>query len=157
MAKQLFTFDEAGMRTTIKGVRKALGLQGRPIPQPKGPRDEGGGCDSQNAIIDVIVFGSPTGGTFDLELTVNSVAETLTFDWNDTASAVATVLATHTELASTDVSVSSLGTFPDATIRIEFIDTQANTNITLPIADWTSLTGGTGTAIVCVMAQLGHA
>lgn len=39
MAEKIFTFDEAGMRTTIKGVRKALGMQGRPIPQLRGPRD----------------------------------------------------------------------------------------------------------------------
>lgn len=119
--------------------------------------DGGGGCDQQNAIIDIIIFGSPTGGTFDLELTINGVAETLTFDWDDTVPAVETVLATHSELTSSDVSASSLGTFPNATIRVEFIAAVANTNIPLPIADWTSLTGGTGTAIICVMAQLGHA
>lgn len=159
-ATKVWGFNEEGFNRVLEATRRVLrtpttGTKRRRQPPVLG--GGGGGCDTQNAIIDIIVFGSPTGGTFDLELTVNSTAETLTFDWNDTAPAVATVLATHTQLASSDVSVSSLGTFPDATIRIEFIGTQANTNIALPIADWSALTGGTGTGIICVMAQLGHA
>lgn len=117
--------------------------------------DGGGGCDQQNAIIDVIILGSPTGGTFDMILTVNAVAETLTFNWDDSPTDVATELATHSELVSSDVSVSGFA-FPTGTMRIEFIGTVANTNIALPVTDWSSLTGGTGIGIICVMAQLGH-
>lgn len=120
------------------------------------PEDGGGGCDTQNAIIDIIIFGSPTGGTFDMVLTVNSVAETLTFNWDDTTTDVATELATHTQLASSDFSVSGYP-FPNGTMRIEFTGTVANTPIALPLTDWSLLTGGTGTGIICVLAQLGHA
>jgi len=116
----------------------------------------GGGCDTQNAIIDVIILGSPTGGTFDMALTINSVTEVLTFNYDDTTSEVDTELSTHSELVSADVTVTG-GPFPDATMRIEFIGDQANTNIALPTTDWSGLTGGTGTGIICVMAQLGHA
>lgn len=115
-----------------------------------------GGCDTQNAIIDVIILGKPTGGTFDMSLTINAVTEVLTFNYDDTTSEVDTELATHSELVSSDVTVTG-GPFPNATIRIEFEGTQANTNIALPTTDWSSLTGGTGTGIICVMAQLGHA
>jgi hypothetical protein len=117
--------------------------------------DEGGGCDTQNAIIDVIILGKPTGGSFDMVLTINATTETLTFQWDDTSSDVDTELATHSELSSSDVDVS--GSFPNSTVRIEFVGTQANTNIALPTTDWSGLTGGTGTGIICVMAQLGHA
>jgi len=155
MAEKIFTFDEAGMRTTIKGVRKALGMQGRPIPQPKGPRDEGGGCDSQNAIWDIAILGTPTGGTFTAVVIVNAVSETKTFAYNDSAATVKTTLATHAQIDSADLTVT--GTFPNSTMRIEFGGALANKDILQPTTDWSSLTGGTGMGIIAQLAQKGHA
>lgn len=158
-ATKVWGFNEEGFNRVLEATRRVLrtptagSRRRRQTPVIGGG---GAGCDIQNAIIDIIVFGSPTGGTFDMEWTVNGVAETLTFNWNETVPNVATELATHTEIASADIAVSSLGTFPDATMRIEFQATLANMNIALPIADWTSLTGGTGVGVICVMAQLGH-
>ena len=156
MAEKIFTFDEAGMRTTIKGVRKALGMQGRPIPQPKGPRDEGGGCDTQNAKIQWTVFGKPTGGTFSSAVNINGTIETITFNYNANAASVKTALAGHSLIASTDLTVTG-GAFPNATVEVEFIDTLASKNIALPISDWGSLTGGSGVAVLTSLSQLGHA
>lgn len=118
--------------------------------------DGGGGCDQQNAIIDISIFGNPASGTFDMILTVNNVAETLTFNWDDSTTDVATELATHSELVSSDVSVSGF-TFPTGTMRIEFIGTVANTPISLPVVDWSNLDPVAGIGIICAMAQLGHA
>lgn len=113
-----------------------------------------GGCPSQNAIHDITLFGSPTGGTFDIDLTVNGSEETLTFNYDDTAAEVETELETHTEIASGDVDVTG-GPFPNATIRIEFVSNLAETAIALPLADWGSITGGSGVGVICAAAQLG--
>ena len=113
-------------------------------------------CAPQNAIMDITVNGSPTGGTFDMNLTVGGSEETLTFNYNDAAAAVDTELDTHTEIANGDVSVTG-GPFPDATIRIEFIVNLAETNIALPTLDWGSLTGGSGVSVIAALAQLGIA
>jgi len=158
-ATKVWGFNEEGFNRVTEATRRVLrtpttGTKRRRQPPVLG--GSGGGCDIQNAIIDVLIFGNPTGGTFDMVLTVNSVAETLTFNWDDTTTEVATELATHTQLASSDVSVSGFP-FPNGTMRIEFTGTVANTAIALPLTDWSSLTGGTGTGIICVLAQLGHA
>lgn len=159
MADKVFGLTKRSVERTALVVKRDLGTLPRAPRTTQRVYDGGGGgagCDTQNAIIDIIVFGSPTGGTFDMVLTVNSVAETLTFNWDDTTTEVATELATHTQLASSDVSVSGYP-FPNGTMRIEFTGTVANTPIALPLTDWSLLTGGTGTGIICVLAQLGHA
>lgn len=117
---------------------------------------DGGGCDSQNAKIQWTIFGKPTGGTFTSVLTINAVSETITFNWDDDATEVDTALATHSELAGTDVTVTG-GPFPNATIEVEFVGDQALTNIALPVSSWGSLTGGTGVAVLTSLSQLGHA
>jgi hypothetical protein len=114
------------------------------------------GCDLQNAIMQITVLGSPTGGTFDLDLTVDSSEETLTFNYDDAAAAVKTELETHTKIAVDDVTVTA-GPFPDATMQVEFVEDLKNTNIALPTADWDLLTGGSGTAVISSYAQLGIA
>lgn len=117
----------------------------------------GGGCIAQNTIIDITVGGSPTGGTFDIGLTVNSSNETLQFNWDDDNGEVETELETHTEIAAGspgDVIVTA-GPFPDAVIRIEFVDNLANTDILLPTIDFGSLTGGAGVFVIAAKSQLG--
>ena len=123
----------------------------------KGPRDEdGGGCEAQNAILHITIIGKPTGGTFTIAMTIGTTTETITFNWNDSASAVKTAIAGHSLIASTDLDTSA-GPFPNATMAIEFIATLANTDIKIPPANWTSLTGGSGVAVITHLAQRGHA
>jgi hypothetical protein len=116
---------------------------------------KGGGCKAQNCKLQLTILGSPTGGTFDWDLSINDSEETLTFAYDDTAAEVATELATHTKLTSDDVTVTG-GPFPDSTIEIEFIDAVAKTDIAIPIGDWGSLTGGTGVAVLTSKTQLGY-
>lgn len=124
---------------------------------PKGPKNEGGGgCTPQNAVLHITVIGKPTGGTFTIAMTIGTTTETVTFNWNDSASAVKTAIAGHSLIASTDLDTSA-GPFPNATMAIEFIDTLANTDIKIPPANWTSLTGGSGVAVITHLAQRGHA
>jgi len=127
----------------------------------------GSGCISQNAIMDVTIIGSPTSGTFDMTLTVNSSAEVLTFSYNDATAEVKTELETHTEIDVGDVVVTA-GPFSGSTMRIEFTGLLANTNIALPTVTWTALGAGVGTAtatstvtdatgiaVIVALAQLG--
>lgn len=88
-------------------------------------------------------------------VTVNSVSTTLTFNYNDSAATVKTTLATHSEIASADLTVTG-GPFPSATVRVEFTATLAGTLILQPTADYASLTGGAGRGIIVQMAQRGH-
>lgn len=118
--------------------------------------DGGAGCDTQNAKIQWTIFGKPTGGSFTSSLKINGVAETITFQWDDDATDVDTALAGHSELVGSDVTVTG-GPFPNATIEVEFVGTQALTNIALPTSNWGSLTGGTGVAVLTSLSQLGHA
>lgn len=154
----LVTFSQDVARRLMLMLHRAeRGLDDTPNRKKRRPIDDGGGgCDSQNAKIQWTVLGKPTGGTFTCSLTINSVAETITFNWDDDATEVDTALATHSELAGSDVTVTG-GPFPNATIEVEFVGTQALTNIALPTSNWGSLTGGSGVAVITSLSQLGHA
>lgn len=144
-----FEVNETKVKTDDDGIISwvDLNVSGR---HWAGPSD----CNPQNAIHDYTILGSPTSGTFDLMLTINTVEETLTFNYDDTAGKVATELVTHSNIGAGDVSVTS-GPFPDKTIRVEFIGDLKNTPISLPTANWTTLSGGSGVGVICAMAQLG--
>jgi len=125
-------------------------------PPPSGPRgNEGDGCENQNTIWDWTVFGAPTAGTVSATVIVNGVSEVLAFAWNLNATDFKAVMATHPEIADTDMLVTG-GPWPNATIRTEFIDTLANTLILPPTAAWGSLSGGTGRGVIINMSQRGH-
>lgn len=150
-------FTERAARATAEAVRWVKAQPKREWNLPKGPRyDSGGGCESQNAIIQITIIGKPTGGTFTIALAIGATTETITFNWNDSAGAVKTAIAGHSLILTTDLDVIA-GPFPNATISVEFIDTLANTDIAIPSANWASLTGGSGVAVICSLAQRGHA
>jgi len=138
-------------------VRKVEGMAKGENPKRWGPRDEdGGGCDDQNTIWDITIFGAPTGGTVSFPVTVNGVTSTVTFNWNDSASTFKTTLAAgHAEIATTDLDVTG-GPFPNATMRVEFIGDLASTLILQPTVGFGSLTGGTGRGVIVALAQRGH-
>lgn len=149
--------DQRTTGRVAETVRRTLGSLPRVPKVRRRVFDDGGaGCDSQNAKIQWTIFGKPTGGTFTSSLTINGVAETITFNWDDDATDVDTALATHSELVGSDVTVTG-GPFPNATIEVEFFGTQALTNIALPTSNWGSLTGGSGVAVLTSLSQLGHA
>lgn len=134
-------------------------MQPQRPPDPIAASGSGGGggeCSPQNAILDYTIFGSPTGGTFSVEQTINAVTETLTFGWNFTAAQVQTEYETHSQVAVGDVSVSN-GPFPNATVRVEFIGNLENTDIEIPVTDFALLTGGSGVGVIVALAQLGTA
>lgn len=104
-------------------------------------------CQARNEVWSFIIAGVPTGGSFDLLMTVNGSQETLTFNYNWTAAQVKTEFATHTELASADLDTAG-GPFPDTTIYVEFIGDYAGTLMfdaadNAPVIDQSGLTGGT--------------
>jgi hypothetical protein len=108
-----------------------------------------GGCKSRNEIWQITITGSPTGGTFDLDINILGVTETLTFNFDDTSSEVVTELETHTNIASGDVDVTG-SSFPDSTIIIEFTGDLANHEFPVPVIDFGALTGGTGVGMIAV-------
>lgn len=103
----------------------------------------------------ITILGSPTGGTFDLDLNVLGTTETLTFNWDDTATEVDTELDTHTNIADGDVEVTG-GPFPDAAINIEFKGELARHRMPAPTIDFGSLTGGSGVGVLLGRYQPGH-
>jgi len=78
----------------------------------------GGGCST---IFKMLMLGNPTGGDFDVPLTVTdgvgSSKETMTFNWDDTVTDVITELETHTKISSGDLSeVAGVNSFPNGEI-----------------------------------------
>lgn len=125
------------------------------ISKPSSVSSNDGGCESQNAIIDIILPGRPINGTFTLTWTITST-EIKTFNWDDDAADFATTLATHGGIPSPgDIEVTA-GPLPNATIRVEFKNALKNRDIPLPTGNWTNLGGGSGVGIICAYAQRGH-
>lgn len=114
----------------------------------------GGGCSSQDCIQQITVFGSPTGGDFSIDLDIGGSEESLSFNHNDDTTAITTELETHTQITSGDVVVTG-GPFPNSTVSIRYQGNHEHTQIALPIADWSSLTGGSGVAVVSSYSQMG--
>lgn len=158
MGEQFAKFSVQGGREihdTVRRVnRDGYKEQGKPR---KPPNDLGGedGCESQNTIWDVTIFGAPTSGSWTAQVTVNGITETITFQYNDNAVAFAANLATHSEIADIDIRVTA-GPLPNATMRVEFIESLANTLILPPTVAWGSFGGGTGRGIMITLTQRGH-
>ena len=156
--KKIGVFNQRWMErieAAVERVENNLDVTGRTIR--RGPvGDVGGGCDTQNAIIDISVLGRPSSGSFTLLWTINGTPGTITHNWNANSSAFATSLAGHSVVSSTSNITVTGGPFPNVTMRVEFKGTLANADISLPVADWTNLLGGVGIAVVCAMAQKGH-
>lgn len=107
-------------------------------------------CRHRNEIWKLKVTGTPTGGSFDIDVTVKSSQETLTINYNWTAAQVKTEFATHSELASGDLSTSG-GPFPGSEIIVQFQGSYAkklmyDSDSNAPVIDDSSLTGGTSPA-----------
>lgn len=156
--KKVWGFNQDGFNRVVEATKRVFRTPttgARMRRQSPIIGGSGGGCDSQNAIWFISILGSPTGGTFTLDVIVNSTLETITFNWNDSASAFATTLATHSEIATSDITVS--GALPNATIMVEFTATLANTDILPPRPDYGSLTGGAGRGVISMLIQKGHA
>ncbi|MDB4786225.1 hypothetical protein OAG36_00675 [bacterium] len=122
-------------------------------------------CDSQNEIQQLVIFGSPTGGTLTLYLEVNDVLEGVTVNWDDTGDEVEIALQTHSEISnvgtatgspSDDLTVTG-GPLPDAPVRVQFIGDFATTAIELMYADFSGLTGGTGVGVIVFRERAGRA
>lgn len=121
------------------------------------PYAVGGGtsCPDRNEIWRLTISGSPTGGSFDIGINVGGTTDILTFNYNFTSAEVKTELATHTNITTSDVSVTG-GDFPNASIIIEFIGDLAAKYIDPPTIDFSSLTGGSGRAVALERYQPGY-
>lgn len=113
------------------------------------------GCDSQNAKLQLTVFGVPVAGTFSAQFTINDVTELIIFNFDDGADEVKTAMATHSEVSEDDMTVISAGDFPTGTIQIEFIEDLGNQHIPLPLLEWSDLSGGAGLGVIASYSQLG--
>jgi hypothetical protein len=119
-----------------------------------------GGCKSRNEVWKLKITGTPTGGSFTIDVTVAGSQEELEFDFDFTAAEVKTELATHTELTTDDIETSG-GPFPDAEIAVEFIGDYAKKRMfdgaaNIPVIDDSGLTGGTSPAAWIDFPQPGH-
>lgn len=151
--------DDAFERTRRTVLRDEMRYADQPKEGTRRVRFKGG-CKGRNEVWIIAIAGSPTAGTFDVDVTVNDVTETLTFNFDDTAAEVKTELATHTELSSAVLDTDG-GPFPKADIGIEFIGDLAKTQIvfgvnTRPVFDWSSLTGGAGVFVAWSQLQPGY-
>ena len=117
-------------------------------------------CEAQNEIQIINIFGLPTGGTFDLVVTVDGTgtanSETMTFDFDFTSAEIETELETHADISSGDVDCTG-GPLPNAAVKVEFIGDLANTDISIMMPDHTDLTGGSGVGVLISVDQHGTA
>lgn len=158
------TISEVIWRDWGDGLHTEVARWAVPVGLPKPPHlftGGGGGCDSQNAKIDVTLLGNPAPGTFvliwpTLDNAVTGTLPRLEFNTTDNATAAKAVMVTHSEVDTGDVTVTA-GPWPNATMRFEFTGAWANTPMELPTAVWTDMAGGVGQGIICSMAQPGHA
>lgn len=98
----------------------------------------GGGCTCEE--IWCFLPLAPSAGTWDIDLTVNSSTETLTFNWNTTSTQMQTELLTHTELTSGNVTCVG-GPFPNVAIYAVWTISDADLTDGYPSLDLSSLTG----------------
>lgn len=161
------TISEVIWRDWGDGLHTEVARWAVPVGLAKPPKlFTGGGCESQDAWIDVTVIGKPTFGSFYLATTVNAVTENVTFQFDDDNAAAETALLTHSEIGSGDVTVefpgpvSTAGNLPNQTMRIKFTGALAGMDIDVPTANWddpSGLGGGIGVAVLCSLSQRGHA
>ena len=119
-----------------------------------------GVCADRNEVWKFKITGKPTGGSFNVDVTVKGSQETLTFDFDFTAAGFKTELITHTELTTDDI-VTSGGSFPNGEITVEFIGDFANKRmfngaVNIPVLNDSALTGGTSPAAWIEFPQPGH-
>jgi len=120
--------------------------EGRPPhqlpPRPRPIRAGGGGggdCTCQE--IWTFLPLACSAGTWSIGLNVNGTTDTLTFNWNTSASAFDTELATHTNLTGSEYTVAG-GDFPSVAIYVTW-SSPADANVVggFPTIDISSLTG----------------
>lgn len=146
---------EDAWRRTKASVLHYEGTYRDPVKQQPRRAIIGGSCKPRNEVWILTVLGTPTGGTFDVDLNVLGTTDTLTFNYDDTASEVKTELATHTNLTSSDIDTAG-GPFPGSTIAIEFIGDLAKHSIPHPTIDFSSLTGGSGVGVLISRYRPGY-
>ena len=112
-------------------------------------------CEAQNEIQYLNVFGSPTSGTIDLIVTVNSVTSTITLNWDSTAAQAKTQMETHAEIGSGDCDVTG-GDLPNATLRFEFTNLLSNTAIPIMGTDITGFGAIGGLGAIMAREQKGR-
>lgn len=148
-----YRLTEQAARRTAETVRRVHGepeshvvVQQRKFRAPPGSKC---GCLT---VHEIRIEGVATGGTFDLDVAIDDdgtgagTPETLTFNYNDTSSAVQTEYETHTEIASGDIDVKG-GPLPNTAVYVVFLSS-GNLNRDQPpgTPDSTSLTGTNATA-----------
>jgi hypothetical protein len=153
-------FSENSAHRIINGIRR---IENTPV-NGRAHRPQllrlAGGCKKRNEVWKMKVTGTPTGGSFLVDVTVEVSQEELEFDFDFTAAEVKTELATHTELTTDDISTSG-GPFPGSEIAVEFIGDYAKKRMfdgaaNLPVIDDSGLTGGTSPAAWIDFPQPGH-
>lgn len=158
--KRVYGFDEAGFLRVREATRRVLGSPRTGSQRRRQVPIVGGGCKGRNEVWKFKVTGTPTSGSFNVDVTVGGTQETLTFNYNWTAAQVKTELATHTNLASTDLDTAG-GPFPGAEITVEFIGDFAKKQMfdsasNAPVIDDSGLTGGTSPAAFLLPYQPGY-
>lgn len=154
-----FILNEDEARRTGRVVAVVEGTPG--IFRPKTHRREvrlSAVCDPQNAKINIAIFGSPTGGTFQLvNWNIDGTTASPTFNWDDTSAEVETIIVAAFSNVDADDINNLGGAFPDASIELEFVNDLANKPIALPPSVDRSLTGGSGVGVIVSLSQLGIA
>jgi len=127
----------------------------------------GGVCDSASEIQHIVLWGKPTGGSFNVWL----MDETINIPYNATAEEVEALLQEHTQISDPgtgtstgsgtgvlidDISVAG-GPLPNTPVVVYFIGDLANTPISLMYLNISGLTGGIGVGGVVIREQRGRA
>lgn len=109
----------------------------RRMPRRRNVGSAGGDCPE---VHEITTTGSPSAGTATLTYVLDGVSDTVTINWDDTATEVKTAMETHSNVTAGDVVVTG-GPLPAVAVYIRFAADLANLSMPLPsIAD--SITGG---------------
>lgn len=141
MAEKVYLYTESD-NTRINAAVKAY--EGKPqyvLPSKKRRKLVGGGGACHCQEIWVFLPLACSAGTWGISLNVNGTTDTLTFNWNTSATAFDTELATHTNLTGSEYTVAG-GDFPSVAIYVTWA-TPADANVvgSFPTIDISSLTG----------------
>lgn len=163
MAKKGYALDEEMFERLKRQMRAQPGVQAAAFSthrRSRWPVGGGSSCAARNEIWDVNIGGSPTAGTFKLSVGIPDsdgliTTTELTFNHDDDSTEATTVLETHANIASGDVTVTG-GPWPDAEIRIEFTGDLAGKAIVPPLSEHASLVGGSGMVVIVERVQPGY-
>lgn len=144
---QIGKFTVGDCRKVAEATRRVLGGPRTMLSVPYRPaiRQGGGGDCACVTVHEIATNGAVTGGTVILDVSIDDGSvvtnESVTLNWDDTASEVKTAFVTHSKIASGDIKVKG-GPLPDTAVYVIYLSSGTlNRDQSPPTLNTNSLTG----------------